>query len=223
MNQLQSRSSIDASGRTVTVSPMRCASQCSMTRPSAARGRLVEAEIERQVEGVGTSAIAFGIVADQDVQLLRRLFAEHRRERRGMRVDLGAVNRLFIGEEQGAVVDRQALRAEEHLGRAQHEGVILLVERVAEDRVHELIDEQRRRPTHALANQREVSRLDRSGGNEPIAEIDQQPPVLLCVGIENRGDLADSSTGSSGAIVRRACRARSAAQASSGGITSGLA
>ena len=42
-------------------------------------------------------------------------------------------------------MQRHALRAEEHLGGAQHERIVAAVERVAQDHVHQLIDEQRRR------------------------------------------------------------------------------
>ncbi len=185
-------------------------------------GRLVEPEVKRHVEGVGPRPVPFRIVADQDVELLRRLLAEHGGEGGGMWIDLRAIHRLFVGEQKRAIVDRKPLRPEEHLRRAQHERILLLVERIAQDRMHELIDEERRRPPHALPDEREIGRLQRAGGDERSRKSTSSLQFSRASG-SRMAAISDSSTGSSGAIISRACSAAPPRRLSSGGSTSGRA
>ena len=48
---------------------------------------------------------------------------------------------FLVGGDQRAFVQGHALRAEEQLGGAQHERILAAVERIAQDHVHELIEE----------------------------------------------------------------------------------
>ncbi len=68
--------------------------------------------------------------------------------------------------------------AEEQFRRAQHEGVVAAVERIAQDHVHELVDEQRRRVADAAAHQVEIGRFQR--------------PVRAAAGRESRSSLPSS-------------------------------
>ena len=58
---------------------------------------------------------------------------------------------LLVGGDQRAIVG-QALRAEEQLGGAQHEGIVAAVEHVAQDDMDQLIEKDRRN-ADALADQ----------------------------------------------------------------------
>ena len=61
-----------------------------------------------------------------------------------------AGDRLLVGGDQRAFVQGHALRPEEQLGGAQHERIVAAVERVAQDHVHELIEEDVRRPSRRV-------------------------------------------------------------------------
>ena len=112
-------------------------------------------EIERHVEQVAALPVALGIVVVEHVDLARGRQAEHGDERRD-RLRSRARDRLLVGGDQRALVHRQPLRPEEQLRRAQHEDVLAAVEHVAQDHVHELIDEQRRRLAHAAAHELQI-------------------------------------------------------------------
>ena len=111
---------------------------------------------------------------------------------------------------------RHALRPEEQLGRAQHIGIVAIVERVAQDDVHQLIDEQVR-DLDAAADDVEIGRLDGAVGGQVVAERQHDLPVLARIGVGDRGNLL-AATGRRGAASSAACSARSAAQASGGGV-----
>ena len=132
------------------------------------------------------------------------------------------LDHLGVGEQQRAVVRRGALRPEEQLGRAQHVGVLAAVEGVAQDEVDELVEEERRHARAPVAHEREVGRLDAARRDQPVPEGEHEGPVLARVRVGDRGDLGRRDR-RRGAASRRACSARSAAQASSGGTSSGRA
>ena len=96
---------------------------------------------------------------------------------------------FLVGGDQRAFVGGEPLRPEEHLRRAQHVGVVAVVEHVAQDRVHELVDEQRRRRAHARAHEMQIGRLDGRLRHQEIAEADHQRPVLARVLVGHRRDL----------------------------------
>src|SRR5215475_7415281 len=83
----------------------------------------------------------------------------------------------------------EALRPEEEFCRAQHEDVLAAVEQVAQDDVHELVDEQRRRLTHTAAHEMEIGGLHSLVSDEMVAKRDHQAPILAHVGIGDRRDL----------------------------------
>ena len=64
----------------------------------------------------------------------------------------------------------QALRPEEELRRAQHEHILATIEEVAQDDMHEMVDEQRRRLAHTAAHEIEISSLNRLVADEPVAK-----------------------------------------------------
>src|SRR5262245_41728129 len=83
----------------------------------------------------------------------------------------------------------EALRPEEEFCRAQHEGVLAAVEQVAQDDVHELVDEQRWRLTHTAAHEIEIGGLHGLVTDEVVAKPGHQGPILTRVGIGDRRDL----------------------------------
>ena len=84
---------------------------------------------------------------------------------------------------------RHALRAEEHLGGAQHARIANAVERVAQDGVHQLIDEQRRRGAEPIAAELGIGGFQRLVPQQMIAEGNQQLPVLARVAIGDGCDV----------------------------------
>ena len=82
-----------------------------------------------------------------------------------------------------------ALGAEEQLGGAHHTRIVNAVERVAQDQMHELIDEQRRRLADAVAHQLGIGCFQRLVAQQVIAEVDQQLPVLARVGVGDGRDI----------------------------------
>ena len=153
-----SRTSV--SGSTSTSTASRCATQRAITSPSACKPAPAGGEIERHVELVAVLEIVLGVVVVHHVDLGLGRNAEHRDERRHRRVAL-AGDRFLVGGDQRAFVQGHALRPEEQLGRAQHVGIVAVVERVAQDDVHELIDEQVR-DLDAAADEVEIGRLERA-------------------------------------------------------------
>ena len=86
-------------------------------------------------------------------------------------------------------MQRDALRAVEHLAGAHHSGVIDAIERIAHHDMHQLIDEQLRRSRKALLYQVGISRFQCLVPDQMVAEREQNLPVLARVGIGNRGDI----------------------------------
>jgi hypothetical protein len=85
-------------------------------------------------------------------------------------------------------VQRHALGAEEQFACAQQERIVAGIERVAQDDVHKLIEEDvwdLRSGAHDV----EVGRLQRAMAHETVAERDHHLPVLARIRIRNRGDL----------------------------------
>ncbi len=161
-----------------------------------ARGHLAErrepappgGQVERHVEPVAAFPIVVGVVVIEHVDIGRRRQSEHRDQRRD-RLLAGALDCLKVGRDQRAVVHRELLRTEEHLGRAQDEDIVAAVEDVAQDDVHKLVHEQRRRASDAVPHQRQIGGFDGAVADEMIAEADHQAPVLARIRIRDRGDL----------------------------------
>jgi hypothetical protein len=95
---------------------------------------------------------------------------------------------LGIGEKHRAFMERDLLRPEEQLGRAKHVRIGTSVERVAQDEVDELVEEDRRGLAGAVPDEVEIGRLDARRGEEPVAEGDHHRPVLARLGVGERCD-----------------------------------
>src|SRR5262249_42192440 len=83
----------------------------------------------------------------------------------------------------------EALRPEEEFCRAQHEDILAAIEQVAQDDVHELVDEQRWRLTYTAAHEIEIGGLHSLVSDEMVAKRGHQAPILARVGIGDRRDL----------------------------------
>ena len=140
------------------------------------------------MEPVAVLEIVIGVVVVHDVDLGFGRDPQHRDQRRYRRVAF-ACDGFFVGRDQRALVQRHALRPEEQLGRAQHVRVVAAVERVAQDHVDELVDEQVR-GLGAAPHQIEIGRFQRAVAGQVIAEGEHDLPVLARVGVGDGGDLA---------------------------------
>ena len=92
------------------------------------------------MEQVAVLEIVLGVLLRHHVDLGLGRNAEHRDQRRGRRLRR-AGDGLLVGGDQRAFVQGHALGAEEQFGGAQHERVLAAVERVAQDHVHQLVEE----------------------------------------------------------------------------------
>ena len=143
-----------------------------------------------------------------------------------MHVVLGVLLRLDdlgVGQQQRAVVHGRELAAIEQFGGAQHVGIVAALERVAQDQMAELRQEDRRQVAGALAGQRHIHRLQRRRRDQPVAEIHHEGPVLARIGVGERGDIGWLTPGAAdrpaGSHADRARPRRHRA----GGINSGRA
>ena len=172
------------------------------------------------MELVAVLEIVLGVVVVHHVDLGLWGNAEHRDQRRHRRRAL-AGDSLLVGGDQRAFVQGHALRPEEQLGRAKHVRIVAIVERIAQNDVHQLIDEQVR-DLDAAADDIEIGGFDGAVAGEMVAEGEHDLPVLARVGIRDRGD-SSADTVRRGSASSAACSLRSAMQASGGGVSSGRA
>ena len=94
-----------------------------------------------------------------------------------------------VGQQQRAVVHGGELAAVEQFGGAQHVGIVAALQRVAQDQMAELRQEDRRQIAGALAGQRDIHRLQRRRRHQPVAEIHHEGPVFARVGVGQRRDI----------------------------------
>ena len=86
------------------------------------------------------------------------------------------------------LVQHDPLRPEKQFSRAHHEGVIAAVQRVAQDHMNELIDEQWRQRDRPRTNQREIGGFQRRMPQQEVAEGEHELPILPRIGIGDRGN-----------------------------------
>ena len=82
-----------------------------------------------------------------------------------------------------------ALRPEEDFGGAQDQRILDAVERIAQDQMHKLIEEERRRRADAAAHEIEIGGFQRLVPHQVIAERDHDRPVLARIRIGDRRDV----------------------------------
>ena len=179
-------------------------------------------QIERHVEQVAALPVALRIVVVEHVDLAGGRQPEHGDQRRH-RLRVRARDRLLVGGDQRALVHGQPLRPEEQLRRAQHEGVLAAVEHVAQDHVHELVDEQRRR----VARRRGARDRDRRPPRSCDRRDDRGTPIITVqfsrASASAIAAISRGATGRRGSASSAACKVRSTTQASGGGASSGRA
>ncbi len=144
-------------------------------------------EIERHVEQIAALPIGTGIVLVEHVDLGRSRQSEHRHQRR-QRLVAEAGDGLLVGRHQRALVQRQLLRPEKQLGGTQHERIVAVVQHVAQDHVHDLVQEYVRE-LEVAPHDVEIGRLQRAVARQMIAEGDHHLPVLARIGIGDGGNL----------------------------------
>src|SRR6476659_7175040 len=88
----------------------------------------------------------------------------------------------------------QALRTKEQFGCAQHEGIATSIEHVAQDDVHELVEEKGRGVGHACAHQMQISRLNGWMCEEKIPPCEQDSPILARITVRDCIDLSRRDT-----------------------------
>src|SRR3954462_8732218 len=99
------------------------------------------------------------------------------------------LHRLEIGEKGVAFLDGRFLVAEKELRRAQPERVIAALEYVAQDDVHHLRDEERRRINRA-AEEAHVAGFHGARIEQPVAEPEHHLVVMARIGVAERGKLS---------------------------------
>ena len=82
-----------------------------------------------------------------------------------------------------------ALRPEEDFRGAQNQRVLDAVERIAQDQMHKLIEEEQRRRADAAAHEIEISGFQRLVPHQVIAKCDHDGPVLARIRIGDRRDV----------------------------------
>src|SRR5688572_17416423 len=93
---------------------------------------------------------------------------------------------LEIGEQHMAVLDGRFLFAEEKLAGPQPERVVGAVQDIAQDHVHQLVDEHRR-DLDRRAEQRHVAAFDRARVEQLLPEVEHDAVVVARVRIFDRG------------------------------------
>src|SRR5258707_5180560 len=158
-----------------------CFTQC---RESAAPGR----EINSHVETVAAVPIGTRVAVGQYIDFGADGNSQHgyeRRQRRRTRAGDG----LLICSDQGALVQRHPLRAEEQLGGAQDQGIFTAIEHVTHDEMDALVEKKLWRRAAPAADEVEIRRLQRVVAQKMIPESDHQLPILPRVAVRNGGDL----------------------------------
>ena len=134
-----SRSSV--SGSISTSTPSRCAIQRRITSRQRRKPAPAGGQIERHVEQIAALAIVLRIVVRSSRRSRPRPECRASRPAAKPACRRRAGDRFLVGGDQRAFVQGHALRAEEQFGGAQHERILAAVERIAQDHVHELIEE----------------------------------------------------------------------------------
>jgi hypothetical protein len=88
---------------------------------------------------------------------------------------------LLVAQQHRAAGQRDPLRAEQALGRAQPEGVVAAVQHAAQDGVREVVEEERRDLGGRVEDQRQVGVLERRLVEQPVAKGREHSPVLARV------------------------------------------
>ena len=86
------------------------------------------------------------------------------------------------------MVQRHFLGTEEHLGRAQHQGVITIIQHVAQDDLHQLVQKNGRK-VQALPHDRKIRRLQCGMSHEMISPGDHEFPILARIVVGDRREL----------------------------------
>ena len=90
-----------------------------------------------------------------------------------------------------ALAQAHALGAEKHLGGAGLTRIGAVVEQMAKQGLHDEVDEEWRDGDRlAAAEEGQVIRLQRAGGEQGVAEGDEHSPVVLRIGVGEGSDLA---------------------------------
>ena len=152
----------------------------------------IAAEIHRHGVRIRPRPVGPGVVVVHDVHLAERLRLQHGSQRRQMHVMPGMLLRLDhfrVGQQQAALMHAGKLAAIEQFGGAQGVRVLTAFQRVAQDQMAKLGQENRRQVAGAVPGQREIHRFQRRRGDQPVAKRHHEAPVLARVGIDERGDL----------------------------------
>ncbi len=155
----------------------------------AQRGKAAPAcgKIERKIELIAALPVVHCVDLIKYVDFCRGRQPKHRYQwREGFVAETR--DRLFVGCKQRTVMQSHLLGSEEKLGRAQREGTLAIVESVAQNHVHDLVEKDMRH-LDGVPDDGEIGPLDRPMRRKQVAEGEHHLPVLARVGIGNRRDL----------------------------------
>ena len=101
--------------------------------------------------------------------------------------DVPAID-FLVRRDQRALMQGHALGAEEQFSGAQHERILASIERIAQDDVHQLVEEDVR-DLGAGAHDIEIGCFQGRIARQAVAERDHHLPVLARIRVGNRGDV----------------------------------
>src|SRR5262249_14460826 len=134
-------------------------------RQTAATGR----QIERHVERIAPTPAALSVIARQNVDLRGRRYAQPGHAGRQWRRRSAAEGFVVRGDQRSSP-RRESLRAKEERGSAEHKRVTAGIERIAENHVNELVEEERWRVAALPSDEIEIGRPHRLVAQQMVAK-----------------------------------------------------
>ena len=148
-------------------------------------------QVEDEGEAIvgAVEAMRVGVAEDRqagEVVVGSAAIGESQDVERGLRTS--AVDRFEVGAEDPAVVQGDALLAEQQLPGAALERVAIAGQQMLDDRRDDAFDEHRRDRDRAAAKEGQVIRLERAGGAQCIAYREVGLVVGASVGVDQGGE-----------------------------------
>ena len=96
-------------------------------------------------------------------------------------------NDFLVSKKQRLLMQHDPLRPKKQFSRAHHEGIIAAVQRVSQDHMNKLVDEQRRQCDRSRTNLREIGGFQRRMSQQEIPKGENELPIFPSIGIGDRG------------------------------------
>ena len=153
--------------------------------------RLGEAEVDHRVEAVAARPVGRLVILGQHVKLDGAQRRVRHRDELAEPAHAAArrqhLDDLVVGQHDATVGDAHALLAEQDFRGAGAERIALPFQNVAQNRVDELVDEERRHRPGTPGDDRHIGALERAFAHQEVAKAQQDPVVLGGVGVRQAG------------------------------------